>query len=283
VLSKLLRQTQEKDLDRATVYSLATFGQMSSDAYITVNELLKNPRRPDWLVLGMAPRDYGDFDVHAPMATPTFKRLVNLSNFPTYASAFLPSLQDKLDFVLSHTCFFYGKRWRLQHELDKAVNHELNNDFVPPIADPNTSTEAAMANERKGFSLEGTAEERWSNSVSEYRRRYRNIETRDLSVQYDFLSKLLTVCKQRGIKVVLVNMPLTNINRSVMPDGFYKTFRNQIHTIVGTRPNVTLVDLGDSKEFVDSDFWDTAHLNQFGGAKLVQHIVKAITSGNVRR
>ena len=256
------------------VYSLAIFGEMISDAYIYVNDFMKGDKKPDVLMFGIAPRDFSDSDLPAPMATFTFKRLVGMDNFPRYAECFLPGWNDKADFVASHSCFFYGKRWRLQHEVQRVVDRFYNLAGIPK----DSGVVAAKADPDKntaGFMLTGSAEERWSNSVKEYRRRYHGIGDKDLSIQEGFLNKVLDVCAERHIKVVLVNMPLAQKNRDLLPAQFYKAFRAKIATIA-QRPNVKLVDLGDSPDFTESDFWDTAHLNHFGGRKLINHIAPEI-------
>ncbi|CAN5347668.1 hypothetical protein BH10CYA1_BH10CYA1_16860 [soil metagenome] len=256
------------------VYSLAIFGEMISDAYIYVNDFMKGDKKPDLLMFGIAPRDFSDSDLPAPMATFTFKRLVGMDNFPRYAESFLPGWNDKADFVASHSCFFYGKRWRLQHEVQRVVDRFYNLAGIPK----DSGVVAAKADPDKntaGFMLTGSAQERWSNSVKEYRRRYHGIGDKDLSIQEGFLDKVLAVCAERHIKVVLVNMPLSQKNRDLMPPEFYNAYRSKIAT-AAQRPDVKLLDLGDSPDFTEADFWDTAHLNHFGGRKLINHIAPAI-------
>ncbi|HEY9678210.1 MAG TPA: hypothetical protein V6C76_09385 [Drouetiella sp.] len=257
------------------VYSLAIFGEMISDAYIYVNDFMKGDKKPDVLMFGIAPRDFHDSDLPAPMATFTFKRLVGMNNFPRYADLFLPGWNDKADFVASHSCFFYGKRWRLQHEVQRVVD-KFYDTFGIPRDNPQTTATADPSKNTAGFMLNGSAEERWSNSTKEYRRRYHGIGDKDLSIQEGFLNKVLTVCAERHIKVVLVNMPLSQKNRDLLPPDFYKAFRAKVGEIAN-RPNVKFVDLGDSPEFTEDDFWDTAHLNHLGGHKLVNHIAPAIS------
>jgi hypothetical protein len=251
------------------VYSFAIFGQMVSDAYIYVNEYLKGDRAPEYLVYGIAPRDFSDFDLPAPMATLTFKRLVSMSNFAQYASLYLPGFQEKADFLLGHTCFFYGRRWKLQHEVTKGI------DKVYSFLHLKDKGAVAAPEDSAGFMMAGREDVRWNNSFNEYRRRYRDIESKDLSVQYGFLKRLLDVCAQRHIKVVLVNMPLTDLNRGLFQGDFYLRYRGQIAAIAD-RPGVKLVDLGDSQEFEHGDFWDTTHLNHGGGHKLIKHVVPLI-------
>lgn len=252
-------------------YSLAIFGEMVSDAYILVNEFLKGDKAPDWLVFGIAPRDFSDYDLAAPMATPTFKRLVGLSNLERYASLYLPGWQNQAEFVLSHICYFYGKRWRLQHEFDKVLGK------IYKMIGLTVSDRGAQSGESQGgFMFSGTAEQVWANSEREYRRRYRNIGEKDLSVQMGFLDRLLEICQERKIKVIVVNMPLTGVNRNLLPPGFYSRFRGEIKECVNRRHGRYL-DLGDSDEFDRIDFCDTAHLNHLGGHKLVRHLVPMLS------
>lgn len=256
------------------VYSLAIFGQMVSDAFIYVDGFLKGDKKPDVLLLGIAPRDFSDADLPAPIATFTFKRLVGLENFAKYADSYLPGWQDKADFVATHCCYFYGKRWRLQHEVEKGINKAYA--FLGmPTEKASLAQNADPAKNTAGFMLTGSNEERWTNSTKEYRRRYHDIANRDLSIQEGFLNKLLAVCAERHIKVVVVNMPLTAANRELLPPGFYQNFCDKIQTIAA-RPNVKFVDLGASPDFTNDDFWDTAHLNHFGGHKLVDRVAKQI-------
>lgn len=267
--------TLEKHLSQSgfqnpTVFNLAIFGQMSSDAYIYVNEYLKGDRRPDYLVLGIAPRDFSDYDLPSPVHTFTFKRLVGLKNFPNYQNLYLPNWMDKADFLCTHTCFFYGKRWRLQKEIDKAIEKFYQaTGSVIGLQKPETATKPTQ---QAGFMLDGSEEDRWKNSTEEYRRRYRNIADRDLSIQMGFLDKLMSVCRERGIKVVLVNMPLTDVNRQLLPPGFYQHFEDTIGKMAA-RENAAYVPLGASPDFNNGDFWDTTHLNHSGGHKLVTHIL----------
>ena len=253
-----------------SVYSLAVFGQMVSDSYIYVNEYLKGDKKPEYLIYGIAPRDFNDSDLSGPMSTNTFKRLIGLDNFASYANLYLPGLQDKVDFVAAHVCFFYSKRQRIQHEFDKGIIKAYKALGLEP---PPRS--AGGQDGQAGFMLSGSKDERWANSETEAARRYKNIAERDLGVQTGFLSRLLDVCQDRGIKVVVVNMPLSVDNRNLLPAGFYNTFRQKLQGL-SDRKGVKLVDLGQSNDFVNSDFWDTVHLEHSGGYKLLKHVLPAL-------
>lgn len=269
--SKTLEQEAvNQGLAKPVTYSFAIFGQMISDAYIYVNEFLKGDKQPDVIVFGIAPRDFSDYDLPAPMSTMSFKRLVGLENFWQYAPYYLPSFQDKVEFVANHACFLYGRRWRLQHEVNRAWDKAY-----AFLGLQTAKVENKPSENNAGFMLTGSVEERWTNSLSEYRRRYKNIGDKDLGMQMGLLKRLLQVCQERGIKVVLVNMPLTDVNRALFPEGFYANFGNQVGELA-KQGNAEYLNLGASPDFEHGDFWDTTHLNHSGGHKLLAHVMPVL-------
>ncbi|HIA54457.1 MAG TPA: hypothetical protein EYN91_20625 [Candidatus Melainabacteria bacterium] len=267
----LKKQLKEAGCGQENVYSLAVFGQMASDAYLMTNEFVKGKKTPKVIIYGIAPRDFHDHSLSSPMATFSFQKIVNLSNFPSYAGAFLPDFEKKADWLAMHLCYFYGKRWRLQMETDKAINKVYS---TLGVASP-AATKSDTAGQGGGFNLEGSTEDRWNNSVKEYQGRYKEITEKDHSLQMSFLTRTLNNMRERGVKVVLVNMPLTKRNLDILPKGFYAGYQKEI-TKVADMPGVKLVDLGDSKDFDDNDYWDTTHLNHVGGQKLLKHVVPAV-------
>lgn len=252
------------------VFSFAIFGQMISDAYLYVDQFLKGDKTPEYVVFGIAPRDFHDSDLSAPMASYSFKRLVTLTNFFDYAGMYLPTFQEQADFVLGRSVFFYGRRWRLQKE----VNHAFEKVYAlfgikSPVAEqPRTQA---------GFMLAAREDVRWDGSKNEYARRYRSIDSsKDVALQLAFLNRVLELCGKRNIKVILVNMPLTDINRGLLPAGFYDQFRKDLAT-AANRKGVQFVDLGSDPGFTHADFWDTSHLNNAGGHKLIARIKPLLT------
>lgn len=268
------RELEANGCSKQNVYSFAVFGEMASDGFIYANDFLKGEKKPDVVVLGMAPRDFSDAYLTAPIATFTFKKVVGLNNFARYADAYLPGWQDKADFIATHACYFYGKRWRLQHELEKGLSKAYRFFHIDIATKP--AADAAKPASQAGYMSAAMVDERWSNSAKEYRARYRDIENKDLTVQMGFLQKTLAICKERGIKVVLVNMPLSDTNRELLPSSFYSDFRHRLGTLAEQSGNAQYVDLGDASEFNHNDFWDTAHLNMNGGHKLLAHITPVV-------
>lgn len=250
------------------VFSFAIFGQMVSDAYIYVNEFLSHDNAPSYLIYGIAPRDFSDSDLSSPMATNTFKRLVNLDNMAPYMNLYLPGFQDKIEFLMNRCCFFYSHRWRIQQEFAKGVEMAY---VACRVHEPEKKIDFSKA----GFMMFGGYKERWDSSEQEYARRYKNIGERDLSMQMGFLNKILEVSKARGTKVILVNMPLTDINRKHLPPGFYDKFRAELGA-VAAKNGASYVDIGADPGFTRWDFWDTAHLGPSGGHKVLERVMPVL-------
>ncbi|MBX9696145.1 MAG: DUF1574 domain-containing protein [Cyanobacteria bacterium] len=265
--SHLLEQELKSDNTTPVVLNMSVFGSMASDAYIYVKELLHDEKKPELVVFGIAPRDLYDSDLPSPMSTFTFERMVDLSNFGQYADLYLPTFQNKADFLLSHTFFMYGRRWRLQKETDKIINKL----YVKALPDdqPKVETKSQAA----GFMLGGTIDERWKSSTEEYSRRYKGVSLERMSLQMRFLKSLLELSRQREIKVLLVNMPLAEDNRRLLPKGFYATYTAELARLAA-QEKANYLDLGESTQFVKKDYWDTAHLNHFGGHKLIDCVAK---------
>lgn len=264
----LERALEHAGLAQRRVFNMSTFGQMISDSYIWADQFLDGAKRPDAIVFGVAPRDFYDAQLSAPLASFTFKRLVGLRHLNRYADLFLPRPQDRLEFVADHACFFYGKRVRLQREARNAADVICTRiKLIPPAPAKKPPADIGLAMTAE------SRDRRWADSMREYRKRYSGIDTADLSVQFGFLDRFLDLCTARGIKVVLLNMPLTERNRTLMPPAFYQRYRHELARMTSNHKNVSLCDLGSSADFKDADYWDTAHLNQFGGRKLVDHLV----------
>src|SRR5262249_26536995 len=149
---------------RPVVYSFATFGQMISDGYLYVDQFLKGDKSPQYLVFGIAPRDFHDSDLPAPMATYPFKYLVDITNFGRYAGLYLPEFQDKADFVIGRICYFYGHRWHLQHEVQRGVEKAYTGLGIKCDTAPKSVADGG------GFMMWGREDVRWNSSRNEYKR-----------------------------------------------------------------------------------------------------------------
>ncbi len=113
------------------------------------------------------------------------------------------------------------------------------------------------------------------NNLEEYRSRYRNPRGPELDHQLQCFDDLLAYLAQRHIKVFAVDMPLTDVNRKLLPDSFWTYYHTRIYEICQKR-GATCVDLCTAPFSPKIDFCDTAHLNLHGGTGLAKYLALRI-------
>jgi lysophospholipase L1-like esterase len=165
----------------------------------------------------------------------------------------------------------YGKRVRYQTKADSfvrkvAMKASAARSGVDPFA--TTADVFPLFQDRKVL---------WQRSVDEYSMRYRKFNAVQYSTQQRFLQDLLTTCHDRQIQVLLVNMPLTEDNRKLMPQGLYKSYLDNLQTVAANNA-VPLLDLS-KEQFPDQCYYDTVHLNE-AGAKLFQAQLQKVLKAN---
>jgi hypothetical protein len=104
----------------------------------------------------------------------------------------------------------------------------------------------------------------FEDNTAEYRQRYTPFRPRVFSTQSNYLDRFLKLTKDRGIKVVLVNMPITNENLKLLPPGVYDNYLNQVKH-AATTSSASFIDLNKQGIFPAAEFADTVHLNGRGG------------------
>jgi len=107
---------------------------------------------------------------------------------------------------------------------------------------------------------------KYRDNLGEYRHRYAQINKKMLDDQLRYLTRLSTFCKDQGINLILVNMPLTEDNMALMPNGIYKDYLDKVHTIT-KQYQCSILDLNHPSLFPKYLFADSVHLNGLGGER----------------
>ena len=113
------------------------------------------------------------------------------------------------------------------------------------------------------------------NSV-EYAKRYRNCNPPFYKREVEYLKALLKFGKEENIKIVIVDMPLTAVNRSLLPAVFWTSYKTGLRQACAAN-SAAYFDLSADPLFCASDFVDTVHLNAVGGAKLINKIADIVS------
>jgi hypothetical protein len=259
------------------VVCMAIPGAMISDLYLLADKVLVGYDQPSVVVIALCPRDFMDDLLTGETKTAVFQSLVSPQDLPTLSDMYFSSPVEKADFVLNNAVFLYGKRWRYQQKFESCVDKVLARYRFSQIPAAEVSQESAAG--RAGqFLQEQDRAQAWKQSIEEYRARYKHFNARQFIKQVNFLDCLLKVTTQRNMKVILVNMPLTQDNLALMPKGLYSNYLRSVEAMA-TRYKLTLIDCQQDPYYKTPQvFYDTVHLNGIGGLHLVQSLSDAIAA-----
>lgn len=261
--NKALRASGNKE----DAYAFALPGAMVSDMYLIVDKIFQSKKKPEVVVLGISARDMMDDLLTGETRTPVFSRLSDLSDFKGNLDLYLSTPAEKLDFALNNLVFLYGKRYRYQLKVSQFCEKTMNK--IPLLKDPESTKPALQAKETQPLFATGlgTRKEMWDQSRKEYQKRYEHFNKQQFDKQTVFLAKLLERAKERDIKVILVNMPLSQENKSLMPQGLYDAYYRSVSGLAQSK-GASFLDLNKGDMVAEDLFLDTAHMNADGGRKL---------------
>lgn len=279
---------------KASTFNFALPGEMPSDAYMITKYFLKDEKRPSILVYGVGPRDFMDNLLPSPSATDPFRFLSRFGDISTDAARFMPNWVDRLSFELGKLVYFYGNKEDL---CDNAC--QLASNQVGAVSNGASLKQLSFDEKRvllpeyrpfelkpgQAFFRPTTPAQRknFADNLDEYRKRYKKLNWNTFIGQMHFLSDTLAIAKQRGIQTVVLAMPITALNRSLLSDINWSAYRNSLKAVAASN-GATFVDLSESNEFTLADFGDTVHLHSGGGKRLMDLLVdrlatsRAITS-----
>lgn len=245
--------------------NMGTDAAMISDSSLLVRNCETGLQRPKFIVLGVAPRDFGDGN--RPSDSYQFKTLAQLKDFFNFHEMYLPDIQEKLYFVYEKSAPIFRYRGYVQHGLAQFLNkfwHDESSESVD---------ELALIKSKQ------TSADSWISMIDQYRKIYAKLRPDLIETQMNFLSRFIHERQTLQTKLLIVNMPLSEDNRQLLPRGFYEKFRKDLAE-VSTKSGAKFLDLGSAPEFKRVDFFDCAHLNAHGCRKLMLHIVDFMKNKN---
>lgn len=265
-------------------FNFALPGAMMSDDYIVLRSMLSGQKKPAVVILGLGVRDFSDSLVSCPAATPPFRYLKRYADTDDLVDLVMPQLWQRFDYWIGKNVYAHGKKMDVQVMLSEASKSILGKEaarLFPPSklaqSDPTRNSPANMRAEvEEGwFVMRPHQQLPYEDNTREYKRRFRSPNTAMFDIQEKFLEKFMADCRRNDIRVVLVNIPVTAANRAFVPAGNYERYIKMLHE-TASKWNACCVDLGEDKDFVASDFYDTCHMNADGGRKFVDKVVAAI-------
>ncbi len=265
--------------NKEEAYAFALPGAMVSDMYLIVDKVFQAQKKPEVVIMGISARDMMDDLLTGETRTPVFSRLSDLSDFKGNLDLYLSTPAEKLDFALNNLVFLYGKRYRYQLKVSQFCEKTMNK--VPFLKDPKTEKLALQAKETQPLFATGlgTRKEMWDQSRKEYQKRYEHFNKQQFDKQSIFLSKLLERARERNIKMILVNMPLSQENKSLMPPGLYEAYYQGVKHAAESK-GASFLDLNQGALVSENLFLDTAHMNADGGRKLCGELAEYLSKNS---
>jgi hypothetical protein len=275
-------------------FNFAVPGSLMSDNYMVLRSLLRGTRKPDVIVLGLALRDFIDNEVPCAAATPSYKYLSRYTDTADLVELTMPVIWQRWEYWLNQRVYLIGKKLDLQAAISQAAGQSaidplnpmstnrysqcLLNAFDMSCYVPGFRSEV----ERNVWITRPNQLHTFQDNSNEYKRRYRSPNASLFASQKTFLSKFCQLAQESGIRVVIVNMPVTTSHFALMPPGSYADYMHSLAE-VSSRFGAPVLDLSQRGQFTDADFSDTCHMQASGGKKLLDLISSEIAAPEIAR
>jgi hypothetical protein len=306
---------------KPTVFLSALPGAMVSDHFAIGRALYKPQTTPSLVVLTVSPRDFIDNTLSSAGATDSYRFFSQYSDMKAYTNLAFHDPRSRFDYFVSNelplrliipdvqqTIEQVGKRLTaLEDGWLKAVSDNESRDAGTA---GDASAASSVASKKSGSRADPSVTQAeqlkfvmgayggnlkpgqavltpnlpkiYVDNSLDYMHRYANAYPPTYKVQLAYMRAFLADLKKRGVKVLVVGMPLTKINRDLLTTSFWKGFRRNLAEQCKLGDAVYL-DLSDSPDFSQGDFCDTVHLNADGGTRLADHIARAIANSKELR
>ncbi|HEY9679652.1 MAG TPA: SGNH/GDSL hydrolase family protein [Drouetiella sp.] len=251
-------QIQQRTGKHIAVDNVGVIAGMVVDQYTILKASIDAGKKPTFVIYGMAPRDLAD-------------NLTSAENSPTQqvlamsqkSKSFFPTSLNPQDLeVCWNTHKLTASHWMKSIRLaaldvaSKASHH------------PATVTDSTPA-KSENLASEHTHMVVIPADLELYRQRYNPPNFDRMKGQAKYLESLLSLCAANHIPILLVNMPLPDVNRNVIPKPLLAEYKQTVKDVASKYPGCELIDLDQNTAFADNlnNFNDCVHLNANGGKK----------------
>lgn len=258
-------------------------GSMASDDYMVVKALFKPDKKPNLLVLGICPRDMVDNRFNCAGSSKHFQYLSRFTDTKGLLDLSMPQWWQRAGYLATESVYFSSKAQAAQviaAETVKKVLQPVEALFPASPLDRKSEEDKRFAMFQdlveKGFWIaKPNAPFMFMSDTADLKKRFKTANNPMFENQKKWLDLCLQECHDKGIKVVLVNMPNTQIARSVMPTGVYERHTSCLQEL-SQKWDCLYVNADVPNYYGQKDFTDWCHLSADGGKKAFELIGKAI-------
>jgi hypothetical protein len=270
-----------------SVFNLTSAACMPSDAYLLLSNAIENQPNVKTVIYGVAPRDFMDNLVPEVGLTPAFEVLAKPSILNATVTSDTPP-PVAFELAMSSLCSFYRQRVNLRELVSSVPSRVLDREVtlakvVQKYGHPGEIAAMPARNERPASAgilpaqtAKPDATSQLDGHYKDYNARYNPPNQRRFRQELDQFKKLLSLCRDHHIQLVVVNMPITRRNKEMIDRGLYDQFNTNISQLPG-QFGATFINMDDSDYDPKVDYMDSVHLSDQGAPKLINRLVDKIT------
>lgn len=292
-LNRVLRATQSKE----TLSMTAVPGSMLTDQLLILENIIGHGKKPELLVLTVAPRDFIDNENKSARNSPVTRVFFFLSRNQNYFPHSL-SPADIGTCLEGHKTFIDLLRTdilrKAKRETCRITGHPdslwtaTNTDFRKDLKEEREKAEAAQQNNSSKIdttTLPEFGRKNIATALKEdlelYRKRYLPFNSALMERQLSAYDQFLQRAKQENIRVVLLFMPVSRPNSDLLPARVLSELKSRVFARA-KQDGVAAYDLDQEvvkqtgSAMVLDDFVDSVHVNKAGAEKLIGPISNLI-------
>jgi hypothetical protein len=257
VLERAINEAQANNRP-VQVFSLAAPALMISEDTLLLESLLKQGPKPALIVLALAPRDFIDRTVAPPMQSPTAQLLIERLSPQLWNSKL--TIEQNLEILGNRYCFVFRHRSKLRGLLAKTINS---------LPDSTNQISVTLQDSRLDAG-------KLSEDLEYYKKRYLPIDEKRWQHESTSLREFKQICSLHKIPLILLAMPITRPNLTLLPKSFLDLYRCQLQALSKQASRVKFIDLTQDPAFQQQDFTDSVHLRAVGAFKLSSALKQSI-------
>jgi hypothetical protein len=243
---------------------------------IILDEIIKSQMRPKMLIVCIAPRDFLDNSHSKISESPIYK---HLKSETSYNGINLQNLISKFS--------LYPRLKIYQTSLTGATAQLLNRSTgLHDAANHKTSAQTSFARRVNNLlalkicNIVPNYDQPLNTlqDLSSYKKVYLPINETTYSQQLKAFTTLLSNAKKHSLKLVIIEMPLTMQNKTLLPKSFWNKYKRDISERCRNF-EIEYLDASENTKYEIADFEDSCHLNAVGGSKFFNYLAAVICKG----
>lgn len=275
---------------KATAFNFTCAACMVSDAYLILKQAVAEGKAPKMVLYGIAPRDFIDNLVPEVGTTPSYTALANATTLPDRLTWQTPP-NLAFDLVVSSISQFCRDRsnWKMlcldwaSQVFDHPVNLRDSDGKTQNTSAADQNQQIVKSKTRdvpRDFVVSASAPQEFrmdEEHIRDYKQRYNPANFERMKQETQYFVKMLDLCRQNKIVCVVINMPITDINRKMIPADIYEQYVACVLTLPAQH-GAKFIDMDAPRDFGLADFLDSVHTNPHGGKKLIDKLGIALRS-----